>query len=116
MRDLDNSDLDNIKAKLAELKNKIEKRSFSADELRGYTITLSNYGSIAGRYAMPVILPPTVAIIGAGKAREEAVVQKGQVVIKNRLPLSITVDHRVVTGGEATRFLKTLILDLQQAT
>lgn len=116
IRDLDNSDLDNIKAKLAELKNKIEKRSFSADELRGYTITLSNYGSIAGRYAMPVILPPTVAIIGAGKAREEAVVQKGQVVIKNRLPLSITVDHRVVTGGEATRFLKTLILDLQQAT
>ncbi|MEW4982314.1 MAG: dihydrolipoamide acetyltransferase family protein [Cycloclasticus sp.] len=114
LRDIEQEDLSSIQAKLSELKTKIEQRSFSADELRGYTITLSNYGSIAGRYAMPVVLPPTVAIVGAGKAREEAVVVDGEIVIKNILPLSITVDHRVVTGGEATRFLKALILDLQK--
>jgi pyruvate dehydrogenase E2 component (dihydrolipoamide acetyltransferase) len=114
MRNLENENLRSIKTKLVELKTKIEKRSFLADELRGYTITLSNYGSICGRYAMPVVLPPTVAIVGAGKAREEAVVINGKVVIRNMLPLSITVDHTVVTGGEATRFLKAFILDLQQ--
>ena len=114
LRDIEQEDLNSIQTKLSELKSKIEQRSFSADELRGYTITLSNYGSIAGRYAMPVVLPPTVAIVGAGKAREEAVVVDGEIVIKNILPLSITVDHRVVTGGEATRFLKALILDLQK--
>ncbi|MBL4744474.1 MAG: 2-oxo acid dehydrogenase subunit E2 [Cycloclasticus sp.] len=103
-----------IAAKLSELKNKITQRSFSAEELRGYTITLSNYGSIAGRYAMPIVLPPTVAIVGAGKAREEAIVVNGNITVRNMLPLSITIDHRVVTGGEATRFLKTLILDLQK--
>ena len=114
LRDIEQEDLNSIQTKLSELKSKIEQRSFSADELRGYTITLSNYGSIAGRYAMPVVLPPTVAIVGAGKAREAAVVVDGEIVIKNILPLSITVDHRVVTGGEATRFLKALILDLQK--
>lgn len=116
LRDIENEDLNGIKAKLTHLKKKIKNRSFAADELRGYSITLSNYGSIAGRYAMPVVLPPTVAIIGSGKAREEAIVVNGKIEIKNMLPLSITIDHRVITGGEATRFLKTLILDLQQPT
>jgi 2-oxoisovalerate dehydrogenase E2 component (dihydrolipoyl transacylase) len=114
LRDIEKENLDGIKQKLATLKSKIEQRSFSADELRGYTITLSNYGSIAGRYAMPVVLPPTVAIVGAGKAREEVVVIEGKMLIRNILPLAITVDHRVVTGGEATRFLKAFIEDLQQ--
>lgn len=116
LRDIEKQDLNGIKTKLSDLKDKIEHRRFSADELRGYTITLSNYGSIAGQYAIPVVLPPTVAIIGAGKARQQPVVIDGEIVIRNILPLSITVDHRVVTGGEATRFLKAFILDLQQDT
>ncbi|HIF17549.1 MAG TPA: 2-oxo acid dehydrogenase subunit E2 [Cycloclasticus sp.] len=116
LRDIEKQDLNGIKTKLSELKDKIEHRRFSADELRGYTITLSNYGSIAGQYAIPVVLPPTVAIIGAGKARQQPVVIDDDIVVRNILPLSITVDHRVVTGGEATRFLKALIIDLQQAT
>ena len=116
MKDIDKESLSGIQNNLAELKRKIEQRSFTANELRGHTITLSNYGSISGRYAIPVVLPPTVAIIGAGKAREEAVVVDGEITIRTMLPLSITVDHRVVTGGEATRFLKTLILDLQKPT
>ena len=115
LRDIQGENLDGIKQRLEGLKQKIAQRSFAAADLRGYSITLSNYGSIAGRYAMPVVLPPTVAIIGAGKAREEAVVVDGEVVIRNMLPLSITIDHRVVTGGEATRFLHAIINDLQQA-
>jgi len=114
LRNIEKESLDGIQERLIELKSKIEQRSFSADELRGYTIILSNYGSIAGRYSMPVVLPPTVAIVGAGKAREEVVVVDGKMLIRNMLPLSITIDHRVVTGGEATRFLKALILDLQR--
>lgn len=113
LRDIEKESFSGIQIKLDELKNKIEQRNLSTDELRGYTITLSNYGSVAGRYATPVVLAPTVAIIGAGKAREEAVVVNGEIVIRNILPLSITIDHRVVTGGEAARFLNALILDLQ---
>ena len=115
LRDIEKDDLNSIKTRLSHLKQKISQRSFSADELRGYSITLSNYGSIAGRYATPVVLPPTVAIIGAGKSREEAIVINGEVFVRTILPLSITVDHRVVTGGEASRFLNALMNDLQQA-
>ncbi len=114
LRDIEKDNLNSIKTRLSGLKKKIDKRNFSANELRGYSITLSNYGSIAGRYASPVVLPPTVAIIGAGKSRDEAVVVNGEIVVRKILPLSITIDHRVVTGGEASRFLNALITDLQE--
>ena len=114
LRDIEKDNLNSIKTRLSGLKKKITKRNFSANELRGYSITLSNYGSIAGRYASPVVLPPTVAIIGAGKSRDEAVVVNGEIVVRKILPLSITIDHRVVTGGEASRFLNALITDLQE--
>lgn len=102
-----------IVQRLAELKEKIRNRSIKPAELRGYSITLSNYGAIAGRYASPVVLPPTVAILGAGKSRDTVVVRDGDMVVRHILPLSLTFDHRVVTGGEAARFLQAAVLDLQ---
>jgi len=104
-----------------ELKNALEKliadaraRKVPPEELRANTITLSNYGSIAGRYASPVVLPPTVAILGAGRISKEVVVVDDKPAIHRLLPLSLTFDHRVVTGGEAGRFLKAVIADLQR--
>lgn len=79
----------------------------------GASITLSNFGTLFGRYANPIVMPPQVAIIGAGALREEPVAWQGQVVIHPILPLSLTFDHRAVTGGEAARFLKALVLDLE---
>ena len=59
----------------------------------------------AGRYATPIVVPPQVAILGCGRIREEAIVHEGQIKIRRMLPISLTFDHRAVTGGEATRFL-----------
>jgi pyruvate dehydrogenase E2 component (dihydrolipoamide acetyltransferase) len=56
-----------------------------------------------------------VAIVGAGRARESAVVHDSEVVVGRLLPLSLTFDHRAVTGGEATRFLVALVADLERA-
>jgi pyruvate dehydrogenase E2 component (dihydrolipoamide acetyltransferase) len=90
-------------------------RKVPAEELRGNTITLSNYGTIAGRYASPVVVPPTVAILGAGRVRD-AVVPVDRIPCVHRVvPLSLTFDHRCVTGGEAGRFLGAVIADLQLA-
>jgi len=83
-------------------------RSIPPEELRGATITLSNFGMIAGRFASLVVVPPQVAIIGAGRAEQRVVVQQGQPVVHRVLPLSLTFDHRTVTGGEAARFLAVL--------
>ena len=79
----------------------------------GATITLSNYGTLFGRYASPVVVPPQVAIIGAGVIRDEVVAWKGKPAIHPVLPISLTIDHRAVTGGKAARFLKALVEDLQ---
>ena len=86
------------------------------EELRANTITLSNYGSIAGRYASPVVVPPTVAILGAGRIAKQVVVVDDKPAVRRMLPLSLTFDHRVATGGEAGRFLKAVITDLQSGT
>jgi pyruvate dehydrogenase E2 component (dihydrolipoamide acetyltransferase) len=107
------SDLEALVERLRQLKDKISHRKIKPAELRGYSITLTNYGAIAGRYASPVVLPPTVSILGAGKSRDEVVPRKGEIVIRHILPLALSFDHRAVTGGEAARFLKAVINDLQ---
>ena len=71
---------------------------------------------LAGRYATPLVVPPTVAILGAGKLQRDVVAGAAGPEIHVRLPLSLTFDHRCVTGGEACRFLAAVIADLQQAS
>jgi 2-oxoisovalerate dehydrogenase E2 component (dihydrolipoyl transacylase) len=96
-----------------EYKKSVSTRSVAQKDLQGCTITLSNFGMIAGRYATPIIIPPTVAILGCGRSREIAVVRDGQVKVGKIMPLSLTFDHRAVTGGEATRFLGALIKHIE---
>lgn len=113
MLDIQQDDDIEIIKRLADLKEKIKTRNLTPAELRGNSITLSNYGAIAGRYASPVVLPPTVAIMGAGKSRDSVVAHNGEIVIRHKLPLALTFDHRAVTGGEAARFLKAVVDDLE---
>lgn len=94
-------------------KNAVRARSISPSEMQGATMTLSNFGMISGRYATPIIVPPAVAILGVGRSREAVIPYHGQMAIGRILPLSLTFDHRAVTGGEATRFLGALIKYLQ---
>jgi 2-oxoisovalerate dehydrogenase E2 component (dihydrolipoyl transacylase) len=89
-------------------------RSIPPEELRGATITLSNFGMIGGRFANLIVVPPQTAIIGAGRISPNVVPHRGQPAVRRTLPLSLTFDHRVVTGGEAARFMVALKSDLEQ--
>ena len=115
LQDVANRTEDSLRTGLEKMKQDTKNRNVPPEELRGYTITLSNFGRFGGKYATPVIVPPTVAIIAAGATREAVVPIKGEIKIAKVLPLSITFDHRCVTGGEATRFLAAMITDLQLA-
>ena len=101
-----------IRQSLTRLKHNVENRSIPPADLKDYTIMLSNFGMFAGRYATPVITPPCVCIIAAGKARNEVVPVLGGFEVHRIIPLSLTFDHRACTGGEAARFLKAMITDL----
>lgn len=115
LRNVGGRDARDLKRGLENLIRDARARKVPPEELRGNTITLSNYGTIAGRYASPVVLPPTVAILGAGRIRKEVVAVNGAPAVHRVLPLSLTFDHRAVTGGEAGRFLAAVIADLQTA-
>ena len=94
-------------------KEQAQSRSFQPDDLQGTTIMLSNFGTVAGRYANPILLPPIVTIIGVGRIRDEVVPENGNPAIHRMLPLSVTSDHRLINGGEIARFLKVLIILLK---
>jgi 2-oxoisovalerate dehydrogenase E2 component (dihydrolipoyl transacylase) len=115
LQDVASRNEDSLRKGLQKMKEDVKNRTVPMEELRGYTITLSNFGKYGGKYATPVIVPPTVAIIAAGATRDAVVPVDGKIVISKVLPLSITFDHRAVTGGEATRFLSAMIVDLQKA-
>jgi 2-oxoisovalerate dehydrogenase E2 component (dihydrolipoyl transacylase) len=90
-------------------------RSIGAEQLKGATITLSNFGKFAGRFASPIIVPPTVAILAVGRLYQAAAVIDNTIAVHHLLPLSLSFDHRAVTGGEATRFLGVIIDSLQES-
>lgn len=90
-------------------------RTLAPEQLRGATILLSNFGTVGGRYATPIVVPPAVAILGAGRiALAPVALDDGGVAAHRVLPLSLSFDHRAVTGGEAARFLNAVIADLQR--
>lgn len=104
-----------LRAQINEFKISLKDRSIEPAKLTGATITFSNFGTFAGSYATPVVVPPQVAIIGSGAKREKMLVKAGKPAVSTVIPLSITFDHRAVTGGEATRFMGVLIQSLRKA-
>jgi len=115
LRDVGKRPPDDLRRGLNAMREAVRKRTIPPEELRGYTITLSNFGAFGGRYANPIIVPPTVAILGAGRIRPAVVAWNGQPAVHTIIPLSLTFDHRAVTGGEAARFLMAVIKDLEIA-
>jgi pyruvate dehydrogenase E2 component (dihydrolipoamide acetyltransferase) len=114
LRNADMLDANGVRAAIKRLRAQVEDRSIPSGELSGYTISLSNFGMFAGRYATPVVVPPCVAIVGAGKLSHDVVAVMGGIEVHRRMPISLTFDHRACTGGEAARFLAALLDDLAQ--
>jgi pyruvate dehydrogenase E2 component (dihydrolipoamide acetyltransferase) len=94
-------DVFQIAKEISELATKARNKKLDLQDMRGGTFTITNYGSIGGLFATPIINFPEVAILGLGR------------IIDNKLPLSLTFDHRVIDGAYAIRFLNLVISFLQ---
>lgn len=112
LRNADMLDARGVREGIERLRRQVAERSIAASELTGYTLSLSNFGMFAGRYATPIVVPPCVAIVAAGRARHQMTPVMGGVEAHKVIPLSLTFDHRAATGGEAARFLRALLDDL----
>jgi pyruvate dehydrogenase E2 component (dihydrolipoamide acetyltransferase) len=114
IRGVERMSLEEIRTAVAKLKQATLDRTVAREDMVNYTITLSNFGTLAGRYATPLMVPPTVAIVGTGKLQHDVVAVMGGIEVHRRIPLSLSFDHRAVTGGEAARFLAAMIEDLEK--
>lgn len=114
LRNLEEKSLEEIRSAVADIKQATQNRSVSPQDMVNYTITLSNFGMLAGRYATPLMVPPTLAILGTGKLQFDVVAVMGGIEVHRRIPLSLSFDHRCVTGGDACRFLAAVIKDLEK--
>jgi 2-oxoisovalerate dehydrogenase E2 component (dihydrolipoyl transacylase) len=115
IRDVGTRDAATLRSEVNRLKSGAFDRSLPATDLRDFTFMLSNFGVLAGRYATPVVVPPAVAILGAGRVSRDVVAIADRIEAHRRIPLSLSFDHRCVTGGEAVRFLAAVIEDLQRS-
>ncbi|HEY8009640.1 MAG TPA: dihydrolipoamide acetyltransferase family protein [Rudaea sp.] len=115
LRNADVLDAKHLRTALDDLLKSVRDRSIPPQELAGYTISLSNFGVFAGRYATPIVVPPCVAIVAAGKLSHDVVAVMGGIETHRVMPISLSFDHRAVTGGEAARFLQALLGDLALA-
>ncbi|MFQ6016956.1 MAG: dihydrolipoamide acetyltransferase family protein [Kiloniellaceae bacterium] len=113
LRDISGRSGTDLRRGLERMKADVKARTIPPEELRGATITLSNFGTVAGRYAAPVVVPPQVAILSAGRIAPRVVAAQGKPAVHRTLPVSLTFDHRAVTGGEAARFLAAVVADLE---
>lgn len=114
LRDVGNKRREDLAAALDTAKTGVLKRTVPPSELRGQTITLSNFGTLGGRHGALVVMPPQVAIVGAGRIVKEPCAVDGAVEICPVLPISLTFDHRVITGAEAAAFLMAMIEHLER--
>ena len=105
IRDADQLTIFQIAKQIAELAHKARTRKLSLNEMKGGSFSITSFGSIGGIYATPVLNYPQAGILGIGRILKTPVVRDEEIVVGHIMPLSLTVDHRIVDGGEATRFI-----------
>ncbi|MBE0617369.1 MAG: 2-oxo acid dehydrogenase subunit E2 [Proteobacteria bacterium] len=113
VRDADRKSVLEVARDVQDLSTRARARTLRPDELRGSSFTLSNYGSIGGRFATPILNPPEVGLLGLGRAAERPVAADGGLRVEKVLPLSLTFDHRVVDGATAQHFLSNVVRNLE---
>jgi pyruvate dehydrogenase E2 component (dihydrolipoamide acetyltransferase) len=114
LRDAARLDAKEWRRQIEAMKKGVAERSLAPERLRGATITLSNFGTIVGQHAALIIMPPQVAILGAGRISARLAPAGQGTVMSRMLPLSLTFDHRAITGGQAARFLRSVLDDLKR--
>ena len=109
IRDVDKLSIAQIAGELGEIAAKARDRKLGMNDMKDGTFTVTNYGSIGGMFAVPVINYPQAGILGVGRLVQKPVFVGDQVTKGSFFPLSLSVDHRIVDGGEVTRFLNTVM-------
>jgi len=103
-----------IAEEVRELAGRARERKLKPDEYTGATFSVSNLGMFGIEAFTGVINPPEAGILAVGALEERAVVEAGQVVVRPRMRITMSCDHRVIDGAQGARFLETLKAILEE--
>lgn len=104
LRQADRRTLMEVAREMDRLTRASRSRTVEPEELRGGTFTVSNYGSLGGRFATPIVRPPEAAILGFGAIRKRPFVVGEEVVARPTLPICFGADHRLIDGDLSVAF------------
>ncbi len=115
IRNADQKSVVDIAAEIRALADKAKNRKLKPDEYQGSTFTISNLGAWGIEEFTAIINPPNAAIlaIGAAEARPVADANR-QLVVRDRMKVTLSCDHRIVDGAAGAEFLKTLRQYIEQ--
>ena len=118
VRDVDRKSIKELSVELNDLVQRTRARKTTLEEMQGGTFTITNAGAMGGGFFAPIINHPEVAILGLGQARMQPVVREQgqgdfQIVPRLMMPIVLCIDHRVLDGADAIKFLRIIIDTLE---
>ena len=113
VRDVDRKSLLELAIESGDLAERARSGRLRPEETKGSTFSITNIGAIGGLFSLPVIHVPNAAILGMHRFQERPVVKEGEIQIRTMTYFSLAIDHRLVDGAAATRFLMELIRYLE---
>jgi pyruvate dehydrogenase E2 component (dihydrolipoyllysine-residue acetyltransferase) len=114
IRNADQKTIPDIAHEVRALAEKAKNRKLLPSEYQGSTLTISNLGAWGIEEFTAIINPPNAAILAIGAAEARAVVVDRQIVIRDRMKVTMSCDHRVIDGAAGAEFLKTLRVYVEQ--
>jgi pyruvate/2-oxoglutarate dehydrogenase complex dihydrolipoamide acyltransferase (E2) component len=102
----DRKSLKEIHQCMADIINRARQKKLLPDDMSNGTFTLTNLGSYGGEWETIILNPPEVAILAIGQVAQKPVVQEGRITVREMIPVSLTVDHRVIDGATSGSFRK----------
>ena len=114
IRDADGKSVEQISTEVRALAEKAKNRKLMPNEYQGSTFTISNLGAWGIEEFTAIINPPNSAILAIGAAEARAVVVDRQIVVRDRMKVTMSCDHRVIDGVAGAEFLKTLRSYIEQ--
>jgi pyruvate dehydrogenase E2 component (dihydrolipoamide acetyltransferase) len=114
IRNADEKNITQIAVELNQLAERARDKKLTVDDMSGGSMTISNLGGIGGTYFTPIVNWPEVAILGVSRGAIEPMWKDGAFAPVQRLPLSLSYDHRVIDGADAIRFLRWVVEAIEQ--
>ncbi len=104
----DQKDIFQIGAEIESLSDRARKRKIDPADLHGGTFTITNIGSVGGKFFTPIVNYPESSILGLGRMENKVFYEEEKIVVRKVLPISFSFDHRISDGGSAARFMNVL--------